>query len=157
MSAPVRINLSFVDEKGGTARTGYYIPLADFDPVTFVAMYADLHNAVDGVTAMKLFKASATINFGLPGFVLETGEPYADNQDKALSEWTDEDGGNSFSMAMPGPKQTVFTTNAETLDKVDAAVAELIVQVLFFCATKAGKAIIGLYKGWRYREPGTPT
>jgi len=157
MTAPVRITLSLVDEKGATAKTGYYLDLAAFDPATFPVGFEDLHNAIAATTAMKLFKASATLNFGLSGYAITTGEAYSDNQDKGFTEWLDEDGQVTFSMSVPGPKQTIFTTNIETLDKLDSAVAELITQILFFCATKAGKAILGLYKGWRYREPGQPS
>ncbi len=81
--------------------------------------------------------------------VATTGS-YQNKEDKAVFLFKSNKN-NTVIYECPCPDATLFTSDAETIDALDAAVAAFITAVLNFAADKAGNAIIAFLRGYRKR------
>ena len=144
MSNADRIRMTFEDFNSKQAVNVVYME-HDADPIDINAFALTVLLLTE--TNIAMTRQDRSING--PDFYAGAEGPYGTCQDMvtALFEAAD---GSSWPVTFPGPVDSIFLADDQTLDPSDPAVADFIVNALVYLFTKDLSPLVEYKRGWRW-------
>lgn len=136
--------LKFVDAFGKFARMSFLVAAATVDPATLTTV----RTAIAAFSACK--NLAASLSFYAAYTETATTGSYADNQDKAVMKFSDEDGGHHVHK-IPAPLESCFMSDKETINPADPGVDAYVTWMLANAKTKSGRDYTNFNGGKRMR------
>jgi len=140
--------ISFQDNNGVRGTGKLWVPDATIDPDVG---NGDLLASINAATNAAVTRVAILIDDVVTTVAAVDG--VYDLEDKAVLQFLDADGFTT-TVVIPAPIEGVFTTDDKTVDDApgNAIVQALIADILLYCVTRTGAALIEFVKGWRARR-----
>lgn len=113
-----------------------------------------LYSAFQEVSACALIRAAShqyeLFTPSIPALV--AGQPFRSIEDKGHLELLTSEG-NKIVIDYPGPKlNTIAVSDAEALDSDNATIDTIVANIILFCTTRLGEALLTLWRAYRSRS-----
>lgn len=141
-----QLTMTWRDVFGVAAKCGILIAAATVDPSGIAV--AAVRAAIAAVSGAVNTAASLSFYAGVTD--TPAAGSFGDNEDKVMMKFSDADG-NIHNYKIPGPLESIFQADKQTVDPANAAVLTYTTAMLASAVTKAGRPLTEFRGGKRMR------